>query len=233
MTSQEAPGAIKAIRWGLPGLAALALLLVIYGLAHVPAAISGPPSGLLGLAGVAVMLAMYAAAGRWGLRRASVASVRWGLRFGVLAAVVFVGEMALEYILLPADNSTLGLAEFGLVFVCWMAAGWLGARRGGRWSAGLIAAVYAALISSVIWYGALLALYYVFQAGPQQAQLFAAEGTYTDFTRSGMTDLAAFVMQDYLGAGFFHLLLGPLLAALLGGIAAGFARLDPRKRAAH
>jgi hypothetical protein len=31
-----------------------------------------------------------------------------------------------------------------------------------------------------------------------------------------MSDFNAFIMEDFLGATFFHLLLGPLLASLLG-----------------
>jgi hypothetical protein len=31
-----------------------------------------------------------------------------------------------------------------------------------------------------------------------------------------MTDFNTFIMEDLLGAGFFHLLLGPILAAILG-----------------
>jgi hypothetical protein len=40
---------------------------------------------------------------------------------------------------------------------------------------------------------------------------------------------STFMMEDFLGAGFFHLLLGPLVAAALAGIGGlavkGFARL--------
>ncbi len=39
-----------------------------------------------------------------------------GALFGVLAGVVFAGEILLEYILLPQDNTGMGLVEFGLVF---------------------------------------------------------------------------------------------------------------------
>jgi hypothetical protein len=57
----------------------------------------------------------------------------------------------------------------------------------------------------------------------RQEQVLAAEGTYTDFARSGMSDLSAFVMEDFLGAGFFHLILGLMLAVILGtmGVAIG------------
>ena len=51
-----------------------------------------------------------------------------------------------------------------------------------------------------------------------QEVVFAAEGTFADFAASGMSDFSTFVMEDLLGAGFFHLLLAPFLAAILGTI---------------
>ena len=45
-----------------------------------------------------------------------------------------------------------------------------------------------------------------------------AEGDYEDFARSGMSDFNAFIMEDFLGAIFFHLLLGLLVAAVLGAL---------------
>jgi Fe2+ transport system protein B len=52
----------------------------------------------------------------------------------------------------------------------------------------------------------------------RQQFVFTAEGNYEDFIRSGMSDFNTFVMEDFLGAGFFHLLLSPLFAAVIGGI---------------
>ncbi len=78
----------------------------------------------------------------------------------------------------------------------------------------------------------LLSTYYVFRGTPIQEQLFRAEGTYEDFARSGMSDFAAFAMEDLLGAGFFHLLLAPIIGAVLGGmgglIGKGLRRLKKR-----
>jgi hypothetical protein len=36
---------------------------------------------------------------------------------------------------------------------------------------------------------------------------------------SGMSNFNTFVMEDFLGAGFFHLILGPLVAVILGTVA--------------
>ena len=47
-------------------------------------------------------------------------------------------------------------------------------------------------------------------------RVLRAEGTYDDFHRSGLSSLEAFVLQDFWGAGFFHLLAALLLAVLFG-----------------
>jgi len=46
-----------------------------------------------------------------------------------------------------------------------------------------------------------------------------------DFLRSGWTDLRAFAIADIFEAGSWHLVIGPAVALLLGGIAAAAARL--------
>ena len=53
------------------------------------------------------------------------------------------------------------------------------------------------------------AVFYAFNGTAQQAQVLQAEGNLADFARSGMSDFNAWAMQDFLGAGFFHLLLEP------------------------
>jgi hypothetical protein len=50
----------------------------------------------------------------------------------------------------------------------------------------------------------------------RHADILRAEGDYEDFARSGLSDFNAFIMEDFMGATFFHLLLGPLVAAILG-----------------
>jgi hypothetical protein len=74
------------------------------------------------------------------------------------------------------------------------------------------------MLSSLVWFIAVLACFYLFYGTERQAQVFRAEGNYEDFRRSGMADFATFIMEDFLGAGFFHLLLGPLVAAILASL---------------
>ena len=64
----------------------------------------------------------------------------------------------------------------------------------------------------------------------RQEQVLAADQVFEDFKQSGMTDLRAFVMQDYLGGVFFHLLLGLVVAGILGMVGALVAKLLIRQR---
>jgi hypothetical protein len=144
--------------------------------------------------------------------------------FGIFAGFIFVSEVVLEYILLPADNTRMGLVEFGLVLIIYALAAAFAANRYRSVGAGTIAAVATAMISSLIWFIAVLTAFYCFYGSPWQEMVFRAEGNYEDFARSGMTDFRAFAMEDFFGAGFYHLLLGPFVAAALGAIAGGIAR---------
>ena len=85
-----------------------------------------------------------------------------------------------------------------------------------RWS--VIAGAATAVISSLIWFIAVLVCFYIFFDTERQARVFRAEGNYEDFHRSGMADFNTFVMEDFFGAGFFHLLLGPIVASLLASL---------------
>jgi hypothetical protein len=135
---------------------------------------------------------------------------------GLFAALVFVAEILSEYVVLPDDNSRIGLIEFGLVFLSFALAGGVVTYRTGNLRAGATSAIATALVSSLVWYITILTVFYCFFGTMRQHRVFLAEGNFDDFARSGMHDFNAFMMEDFLGAGFFHLLLGPLIAWILG-----------------
>jgi hypothetical protein len=138
------------------------------------------------------------------------------IAYGGLAATVFGGEMVLEYALLPANNSLFGLVEFGTVFVLYFASALVAALRSRSVKTAVLTAVASAFIASLLWAIFALVIFYAFRGSPRQALVLRAEGDYEDFARSGMSDFNAFIMEDFMGATFFHLLLGPLVAAVLG-----------------
>ena len=136
--------------------------------------------------------------------------------FGLLAGAVFAGEIILEYILLPADNSRYGMVEFGTVFLLYSASAFISALRSRSLKNAVLTSIATAFIASLVWVITVLAIFYAFRGSPRQALVLRAEGDYQDFARSGMSNFDAFIMEDFMGATFFHLLLGLIVAAVFG-----------------
>ena len=144
--------------------------------------------------------------------------LRRGIIFGLLAGAVFAGEIVLEYILLPTDNSRYGRIEFGAVFLLYFASALIAALRSRSLKNAVLTSVVSAFIASLVWVITVLAVFYLFRGSPPQALVSRAEGDYDDFARSGMSNFDAFIMEDFMGATFFHLLLGLIVAAVLGAL---------------
>jgi hypothetical protein len=209
--------------------------LLAYGMLRFPAVLAVSSTGVRGLVGVLGILMVYAAVGWFGpsfTERIHPQILRAGLLGGLLIGCVFVAEMLLEYWLLPDDNTAMGLVEYGLVFAVFFLVGLGVAYQTGAVRNGVLAAVWSAIVGGLIWYGAALLIFYLFSGTPQQAQVFRAEGNYADFSRSGLNDLNAFVMEDFMGAGFFHSLLLPIIAAILGTLGATTGKVLARLRKA-
>ena len=139
-----------------------------------------------------------------------------GTRFGLIAGFIFAGEIILEYVLLPKDNTVYGVIEFAGVFVLYFLAGLSTTVQTNSLRKGSASAVWAAIISILMWVIVLLGMFYLFRGTAQQTQVFQAEGNYADFARSGANDFNTFVMEDFMGAVFYHALLGPISALILG-----------------
>jgi hypothetical protein len=216
----------------LLGVFAIALLLA-HGLIRFPSVLTASPTGVRSLIGDGIILVIFAVAGWSGpliANRIHPQILRRGNLFGLLAGGVFVVEILLEYWLLPADNTALGLVEYGLVLTLFLVAGLWVAYQTKSWRSGLLAAIWSAVVASLIWFLAVLFVFYLFNGAPQQAQVFRAEGNDVDFARSGLADLNAFMMEDFMGAGFYHSLLLPALAAILGSVSAVIGKAAARLR---
>lgn len=126
--------------------------------------------------------------------------------------------MLIEYLtpLTSDQDGTLAFLAFGTLFVIFFLTGLWGAKQTGRIRQGLLAAVWSALVGSLIWLNLVLITYYAFNGTPQESHFLEIDQTLADFQHSGMTDLRAFILQDYLGGGFFHLLLSPIFALIFG-----------------
>jgi hypothetical protein len=208
----------------------LAVLLVGLGLLVFPSALVDWRSTLPGLAAVLIVLGGYALLGAWGaprLERAGRRLLRLALGFGLAAAAIYASEILLEYVLLPRDNTRYGEVEFGLVFLCYLTAGFMAVLETRRARDGLMAAVGAALIATLMWYIVVLTIAYAMKGTPQQAAVLSAEGNLEDFAHSGSANFEAWLMQDFLGAGFYHLLLSLIVAAILGSVGGLIGRVLP------
>ena len=194
----------------------VALVLVIAGRLFAPAT-----SLLSTMAASAILLAYGGMAALCPIRlyRRHPDILRWAMIFGLLAGAVFAGEIILEYILLPTDNSHYCMVEFGTVFVLYFVTAFVSALRSLSIKNAVLTSVASAFIASLVWVITVLAVFYVFRGSPRQVLVLRAEGNYEDFARSGMSDFNAFIMEDFMGATCFHLLLGLLVAAVLGVLA--------------
>ena len=201
--------------------AGLAAILAGLGLLAYPGAQAEWRAILPGIIAVALILVVYGVLGRWfpsWLERRDQRLLRLAVAFGLAAGAVYAVEIVLEYVLLPSDNTPYGLVEFGLVFLCYLAAGLIAALQTGRARHGLLVALGAALVSTLLWYIVFLAVTYAFKGTPQQTAVFRAEGNLDDFAHNGGTNFEAWLVQDNFGAGFYHLLLALFVSAFLGGI---------------
>lgn len=205
----------------------LNIALIGIGLVLFPSTMKPGGDGWRSVFAAEGILIVYGVIGFWGtaaLEKNYPGALRPGILFGLLAGGVFALEICLEYLFLPKDNTQYGFFEYGLVFLLFFIAGLWTSWQTGRVRDGLLAAVWSALISSLIWYAVLLISYYIFHGTLRQNSVFAAEGTFDDFRSSGETNFDAFVMVDFLGACFFHLLLAPLIAYLLGSLGGVFGK---------
>ncbi|MGZ5987164.1 MAG: hypothetical protein ACXWK7_19735 [Caulobacteraceae bacterium] len=220
----------------------LALLLAILATAALAVFGAGTTAGFfagglarwVGVPAVLTILAAYGLATAVGVpatQRRAPQVLAIAAPLGLAGGAVYAAEILAEYALRPTDNTAWGLAEFGAVFGLFLVAGGVSAWRTGRLGAAALAGLWTAVISALCWYAVALAVFYAFRGTDAQAAVLRAEGDYEDFRASGMTDFRVFMMQDFLGAGFFHLLLSPLFGALLGGIGAAPGLLARRIQA--
>jgi hypothetical protein len=216
-------GPARAIGRGMAAGAGVTIVLIAYGVWRFPSVVTVPADAPLAVcAGIGIAI-LYAIVGRIGPRTPGLrdpSAMRQGVRFGLVAGAIFAASMLAEY-LVPHDhrqNVLLAKATFGLFFAMLAAAGFAAALATRRATAGPPAAFWAALIASQLWFILLLTIYYAFIGTPLEDRFLEIDQVLADFRRSGMSDLRAFIFEDYMGGGFFHSLLGPLLALPLGGL---------------
>lgn len=201
-------------------------LLAAAGVLITPAALRG--GGALALVGVALVQLLCVVLARYGAlstTRAAPVAIRIGVCFGLVAGGLYGAEVFAEYVS-PAVTEASAIVGWIIVIglvTCAVVAAAIVSWREQSVRAGGTVAVYAMMIEYLTWYPVLLLSYYAFHSSAATERVWRSEGTYDDFARSGMTDIHAFVLQDFWGAGVFHLLAGMLIAIVFGTTAAAIS----------
>jgi hypothetical protein len=140
--------------------------------------------------------------------------LRISITLGLLASTVFASEIILEYILIPKDNTLWEFLEYGIVFTLYFLSGLIGTYRTNKLWQGVIASVGSSVIATLLWAIFTLVVFYAFLGSPQQAQVFQSRWSYQTFALE--RDPNAFFMEEFMGLIFFNLIIGPLVALVLG-----------------
>jgi len=219
----------RAVRRAMTVGALLNIGLVVYGAIRFPSAWRAGPEGVCAGIGILTVYALIGWFGAPATERLDPEILRLALRFGAAVGGMFAISMLGEY-LVPHDheqNALLAYATFGLFFLALLAAGAVGTLFTRRLGLGVLTAVWAALIASLCWFILLLVYYFAFLNTPQEARFLELDQVIADHQRhlrkGGSQDLRAFIYNDFMGGGFFHSLLAPLLAvplSTLGGLGA-------------
>ncbi len=176
-----------------------------------------------------VLLIVYAGLMWTFTRRATQdrqAALRVGTLLGLLGGVLWIVNLAAETFLNGAGVATTAPFLLG-GFALWSGAGFVAARRAGSLLLGILAAVWAGMITVLltVTFGFILGLV----ALPRLVQLIADN---PDFLRSGWPDQQAFALANQFDSGFSHLLGALLISTAVGAIGAGVGRLTGRNRSA-
>jgi len=179
-----------------------------------------------------ILLLVYAAFGIWlGTLRSTShrIALEVGVALGLLTGALWLVNLTTEtFTDLTGRLGILATAPFLLgAFALWGVAGAVAAWRTHRVHLGLLAALTSAILCVLltVTYGFLLP----YVALPLLEQALVGN---PDYLRSGWADLRAFTIANTFDAGFSHLLVAPIVAALVGGLGGTLARGWQGRRAA-
>jgi type IV secretory pathway TrbD component len=222
-------------RWLRPvcwGVIALSLGLIALHVLLYPPLLAMPDGWSFVLAPV-VILALYAgvvlALPAVSRISSGIDALQVGTHVGLVAAAIEALNISLESLVaMPQTVTTLATGIFMIAtFALWETASFLGAYRSQRIVSGVLAALWAAMVTM------LLAVTYGFALlVVAMPRLAAFEASDPDFSRSHWTDLHAFTIANTLSHGATHLIEAPIVALVIGGIGAGVGRLVAQYREA-
>jgi hypothetical protein len=222
MIAVAATSRIRSIRACLLALVAANLLMIGTRVASYPPVLDQPRGALFVLEPTALLI-VYAWLVSWATRGVTAdgeTALLIGSTCGIVSGVISISHIVQENYLEMSPASTRLVTWTFIIgmFLPWAVAGFRTARKTGGLRFGLCAAVWSAVVCMV------LTLSFGFaQLLTSLAWLEHRDATSPDFLRSGWSDLRAFAIADIFDAGFWHLLLGPTVAAVLGAAASVLA----------
>ena len=147
--------------------------------------------------------------------------LRTAIIFGLLGGTLEIINIGIENSLpFAVRGPALQIVFMLSVFTSWGIAGFRMACSLGSIRAGLLAGVYSAGICMLIAVAAgFLIQFFLVPPRPEYVS------TWSEFKRSGWTDPHAFGIANTLDSGFTHLIIAPVVALVVAGVASLLARL--------
>ncbi len=176
------------------------------------------PGGLTFVLEPAVALLVYGALIVLATRRGTPP----GTRLGLIAAAIQCAHVATENLIhlgIPWDG-IVTIAFMLATFLIWGFAGYRLARSTGTMASGVLAGAWSAVVTMSIVAAVGMALEFYWVAPKPQ---YVA--TWPEFRRSGWTDVHAFTIANTLDSVLSHLVAGPIVGAIFGGLAGVIARV--------
>ena len=207
---------VQRMLWGLLILDAA---LVLLGVVLYPSVLQ--EGGLLGSGAAILMICFYGFLALYSpVSFSKTPSQIWrtAVMIGTIAGIWLGLDLLLNYFIYRdgPTNSKISLVVYGVYFLLLLGTAIRGSAIRKSIKAGLTAALWYVLPAQLIWFAFEFGSYYLFSQTAVGIQFIQTE-MQADFIRSGARDFQIFVIGDFFGAGFFHLLLIGLLAVLLFG----------------
>ena len=176
------------------------------------------PSGPTYVVETAIVLLLYGIVSRWVTgsdQPLFEAALLIGTPVGLVASAVQISHLATEgFVHSWGPWEGIAAVAFGLsTFLIWGVAGYRSARKAGAIAPGIVSGAWSAIVtmSILVTFGFAFEFYL---AVPRPEDV----ATWGEFARSGWTDVRAFTIANTLGSALSHLVLGPLVGAIFGGI---------------
>jgi hypothetical protein len=189
----------------------------------------GAPAFVVGVVG---LLLLYGAVLFWGSGSVPHKPLLRGTTIGLIAASVQIIHLVCERFVSFSGrwNGAVTLAFMLTTFILWGVTGFIAARSGQATPTSIWLAVWSAVVTMTIVVAAGFALEFFLSPMPPESML-----SWPEFKRSGWTDVRAFAIANTLDAAFSHLLIGPVVAAIVGMAGSLLGRASrgfPKHRAA-